>query len=75
MHRDGHGFARNFKSLRATAIAFRVLEPNPDLLMIARQAGTSVAMVDTFYAKRLTAEMHKHELSRDVAAVRAFYEK
>jgi hypothetical protein len=25
---------------------------------IARNAGTSIAMIDTFYAKRLTAEMH-----------------
>ena len=31
--------------------------------MVARNAGTSVAMIDQFYAKRLTAEMHADELT------------
>jgi integrase len=58
------GFERNFKSLRATAISFRILN-NPDLNLqiIARNAGTSVVMIDEFYAKRLTAEMNKDALS------------
>ena len=42
-------FQRNFKSLRATAISFRILESEqPNLLMIARNAGTSVQMIDQF---------------------------
>ena len=32
-------------------------------MLIARNAGTSVAMIDTFYAKRLTAELGAEELS------------
>jgi hypothetical protein len=51
------------------------MQLDANLLLIARNAGTSVSMLDLFYAKRLTAEMHKHELSRDVAAVRSFYER
>jgi integrase len=66
LYEDGQGFTRNMKSLRATAISFRVLQPNPNLLMIARNAGTSLAMIDTFYAKRLSAEMGKGELGKSV---------
>jgi hypothetical protein len=64
LHADAQGFARNFKSLRATAISFAILEggKNPNLLMIARNAGTSAAMIDMFYAKRLTAHLWKDEL-------------
>jgi len=64
LHRDAQGFARNFKSLRATAISFKILEGgrNPNLLMIARNAGTSVQQIDLFYAKRLTAHLWKDEL-------------
>ncbi|MCX6543795.1 MAG: hypothetical protein NTV05_05205 [Acidobacteria bacterium] len=58
------GFERNFKSLRATAISFRILNsPDLNLQVIARNAGTSVVMIDEFYAKRLTAEMNKDALS------------
>jgi integrase len=58
------GFERNFKSLRATAISFRILNnPELNLQIIARNAGTSVVMIDEFYAKRLTAEMNKDALS------------
>ncbi len=59
------GFERNFKSLRATAISFEILRgaPSPNLMMIARNAGTSVAMIDAFYSKRLTAEMGKDVLT------------
>jgi integrase len=58
------GFDRNLKSLRATAISFRILNsPDLNLQIIARNAGTSVVMIDDFYAKRLTAEMNKDALS------------
>ena len=41
------GFERNFKSLLATAISFLILDSEqPNLLLIARNAGTSVAMID-----------------------------
>lgn len=64
LRQDTQGFPRNFKSLRSTAISFAILEggKNPNLLMIARNAGTSVAMIDQFYAKRLTAHLWKDEL-------------
>jgi hypothetical protein len=63
---DAFGMERNLKSLRATAISFRILAqaPTPNLLMIARNAGTSVNMIDAFYARRLSAEMGAPELSR-----------
>jgi hypothetical protein len=60
LRRDSHGNLRNFKSLRATAIS-RLVIAGRDLMFIARNAGTSVTMIDQFYAKRLTAEMSIHE--------------
>jgi integrase len=62
---DVFGHTRNLKSIRATAISFRILAqaPTPNLLLIARNAGTSVAMIDQFYARRLTAEMGAQQLS------------
>ena len=68
LYRDAAGFTRNLKSLRVTAISFRVLEPNPNLLLIARNAGTSLAMIDNFYAKRLSAEMHRDVLGASIDA-------
>lgn len=62
LHVDSRGFERNFKSLRATAVSFAVLR-GTDLLMIARNAGTSVSMIDQFYARRLSAEMGKDVLT------------
>ena len=56
-------FKRNFKSFRCTAISFAVLE-GIDLMWIARNAGTSVAMIDAFYARRLSAEMAKDVLTQ-----------
>jgi hypothetical protein len=57
---DKFGNERNFKSLRATAISRLVLARKP-LDFIARNAGTSITMIDLYYAKRLTAEMHIHK--------------
>jgi hypothetical protein len=65
---DEFGNTRNLKSIRATAISLRILSqaPSPDLLMIARNAGTSVAMIDAFYARRLSAEMAAEQLSKSL---------
>lgn len=72
LHEDHFGFTRNLKSMRATAISTRILEnPTLNLAVIARNAGTSVAMIDNFYAARLTAEMSKHELSQMPEDLRA----
>jgi hypothetical protein len=62
---DEFGQTRNLKSIRATAISFRILQqaPSPNLLLIARNAGTSVTMIDRFYAQRLSAEMGAAQLS------------
>jgi len=57
------GFERNFKSFRCTAISFAVLQ-GVDLMWIARNAGTSVNMIDMFYARRLSAEMAKDQLTK-----------
>ena len=46
-------------SLRHTAIMFRLTKSQGlDVLSLARNARTSVEMIDQFYAKRLTAEMN-----------------
>jgi hypothetical protein len=87
LYMDSDGFPRNFKSLRATSISFAILagKPKPDLTAIARNAGTSILMIDNFYAKRLSAEMHLDTLSLElpsearefkkmVASVRPAYE-
>jgi len=65
LRRDNKGFTRNMKSLRATAISLRILNnPELNLTLLARNAGTSTTMIDTFYAKRLTAEMGKDALTK-----------
>ncbi len=68
LHVDSTGFKRNFKSLRATSISFAILagKPRPDLMAIARNAGTSLLMIDAFYAKKLSAEMHLDTLSMEL---------
>lgn len=53
------GQARSLYSLRHTAIMFRLLYGKGiDLLTLARNARTSVQMVERFYASQLTAEMN-----------------
>ncbi len=53
------GRHRTLYSLRHTAIMFRLLYGEGiDLLTLARNARTSVAMIEKFYASNLTAEMN-----------------
>jgi Phage integrase SAM-like domain len=53
------GQNRTLYSLRHTAITFRLLYGKGiDLLTLARNARTSVEMIDRFYASNLTAEMN-----------------
>jgi integrase len=53
------GQNRTLYSLRHTAITFRLLYGNGiDLLTLARNARTSVEMIERFYASNLTAEMN-----------------
>jgi integrase len=53
------GQTRTLYSLRHTAIMFRLLYGKGiDLLTLARNARTSVQMVEQFYASQLTAEMN-----------------
>lgn len=53
------GRRRTLYSLRHTAIMFRLLYGEGiDLLTLARNARTSVAMIEKFYASNLTAEMN-----------------
>jgi len=52
------GENRTIYSLRHTAIMFRLMSGDQiDLLTLARNARTSVEMIDRFYAKHLTAEI------------------
>jgi integrase len=54
-----HGGNRTFYSLRHTAITFRLIYGgNIDLLTLARNARTSVEMIEKFYASTLSAEMN-----------------
>jgi integrase len=54
-----HGTDRTLYSLRHTAITFRLIYGgNIDLLTLARNARTSVEMIDKFYASTLTSEMN-----------------
>jgi hypothetical protein len=53
------GQTRTLYSLRHTAIMFRLLYGRGiDLLTLARNARTSVQMIEKFYAANLTAEMN-----------------
>ena len=54
-----HGNDRTFYSLRHSAITFRLIYGgNIDLLTLARNARTSVEMIEKFYASTLSAEMN-----------------
>ena len=54
-----YGQLRTLYSLRHTAITFRLLYGNGiDLLTLARNARTSVEMIERFYSSDLTAEMN-----------------
>lgn len=54
-----HGTRRSLYSLRHSAITFRLIYgSNIDLLTLARNARTSVEMIDKFYASTLSAEMN-----------------
>ena len=60
---NGAGERRTLYSLRHTAIMFRLIEAQGlDLLTLARNARTSVEMIDRFYAKHLLAEMNVEKL-------------
>ncbi len=57
------GEPRTLYSLRHTAIMFRLtLGGNIDLLTLARNARTSVQMIERFYARPLQAEMNVEQL-------------
>lgn len=56
---SGTGQERSLYSLRHTCIMNRLIKGNDiTLLALARNARTSVEMIDRFYAKHLTAEMN-----------------
>jgi hypothetical protein len=59
MKETASGKNRTIYSLRHTAIMLRLIKgDNIDLLTLARNARTSVEMIDRFYARHLTAEMN-----------------
>jgi integrase len=54
-----HGICRSLYSLRHTAITFRLIYGGSiDLLTLAKNARTSVEMIEKFYASTLSAEMN-----------------
>ena len=63
LKKDHYGQSRTLYSLRHTAIMFRLINGRGiNLLSLARNARTSVEMIDRFYAKHLTAEMNVIDL-------------
>jgi len=56
------GVDRTLYSLRHTAIMFRLINSDVDLLTLARNCRTSVDMIERFYASHLTAEMNVEKL-------------
>ncbi len=63
LRKDALGRPRNLKSLRSTGLMMRILQnPKINLKLLADNAGTSVAMLDTFYLKRLSVKTHVGEL-------------
>jgi hypothetical protein len=59
LRKGQYGQFRTLYSLRHTAITFRLLYGNGiDLLTLARNARTSVEMIERFYSSNLTAEMN-----------------
>ena len=63
LKKDNKGHSRTLYSLRHTAIMFRLINGRGiNLLSLARNARTSVEMIDRFYAKHLTAEMNVIDL-------------
>jgi hypothetical protein len=60
---NGAGEKRTLYSLRHTSIMFRLIEAQDlDLLTLARNARTSVEMIERFYAKHLTGEMNVRKI-------------
>ena len=63
LRRDMDGNVRNLKSLRSTGLMMRIKSnPSINLKLLAQNVGSAVAMLDTFYLKRLTVDMHVEEL-------------
>ena len=59
LHVNGDGQKRSLYSLRHTAITFRLIYGQGiDLLTLARNARTSVEMIEKFYSSNLQAEMN-----------------
>ena len=63
LRRDLDGNVRNLKSLRSTGLMMRIKSnPSINLKLLAENVGTSVAMLDTFYLKKLQVDLHVEEL-------------
>lgn len=57
------GALRNLKSIRSTALYARILQnPRINLLVLAKNAGTSVQMLDRAYLRELPAEIGRDQL-------------
>ncbi len=65
LKKGAHGQDRSLYSLRHSAITFRLLYGQGiDLLTLARNARTSVKMIEQFYASQLSGEMNIEMLQR-----------
>jgi hypothetical protein len=63
LRHDDTGGTRNLKALRLTGLMLTILKnPNVNLVLLARNVGTSAAMLDTFYLKKLSVDMRVEAL-------------
>ena len=63
LKKNANGESRTLYSLRHTCIMLRMLKGDRiDSIVLARNARTSVEMIDRFYGKHLTAEMNIEQL-------------
>jgi integrase len=63
LRKDMDGNVRNLKSLRSTGLMMRIKSnPSINLKLLAQNVGTSVSMLDNFYLKKLTVDLHVEEL-------------
>jgi len=63
LYEDENGNRRNAKSLRATGISFRILN-GANLMLVAKNSGTSVLSIQNFYAKYLRPTDDIDELTK-----------
>ena len=63
LYNDASGNRRNAKALRASGISFRILN-GANLMLVAKNSGTSVLSIQNFYAKYLRPDADIDEITK-----------